>query len=107
SPPCSSSNFISDPNSGLSAPTINRYQLMLPYPQFTGFQQDSTPILSSIYHAIQLRLEKEFSNGLQFLVSYSFSKSIDDASATDDSISWLGGGTVDGSTLGVQDPNNL
>jgi Carboxypeptidase regulatory-like domain/TonB dependent receptor len=105
--PCPSSNFITDPNSGLSASQIARYQLMLPYPQFTGFQQDSPPISSSIYHALQLRVEKEFSSGLQFLVSYTFSKSIDDASATDDSISWLGGGTVDGSTLGVQDPNNL
>jgi hypothetical protein len=106
-PPCPASNYITDPNSGLSAPQISRYQLLLPYPQFTGFQGDSPPIANSIYHAIQVRAEREFANGLQFLVSYSFSKSIDNASATDDSISWLGGGSVDGSTLGVQDPNNL
>jgi len=105
--PCSSTNFITNPNSGLSAPTISRWQLMLPFPQFTGFQGDSPPIANSIYHAFQLRAQREFSNGLQFLVSYTFSKSIDDASATDDSISWLGGGTRGGSTLDVQDPNNL
>jgi hypothetical protein len=105
--PCSSANFITNPNSGLSAPTISRWQLMLPFPQFTGFQGDSPPIANSIYHAFQLRAQREFSNGLQFLVSYTFSKSIDDASATDDSISWLGGGTRGGSTLDVQDPNNL
>src|SRR5262249_48725785 len=106
-PPCSSNNFITDPNSGLSAPTISRFQLLLPFPQFTGFQQDSPPIANSIYHAFQLRAQKEFANGLQFLLSYSYSKSIDDASATDDSISWLGGGTPGGSTLDVQNPNNL
>ena len=106
-PPCSPTNTITDPNSGLSAPTIARYQLLLPFPQFTGFQGDSPPIASSTYHALQIRAQKEFANGLQFLVSYSFSKSIDDASATDDSISWLGGGTRGGDTIGVQDPNNL
>lgn len=102
-----SSNYITDPNSGLSASTIARYQLLLPHPQFTGFEGEFSPIASSIYHSVQIRAEKKFANGLQFLVSYSFSKSIDDASATDDSISWLGGGTRGGDTIGVQDPNNL
>lgn len=106
-PPCPSSNYITDPNSGLSASTIARYQLLLPHPQFTGFEGEFSPIASSIYHSVQIRAEKKFANGLQFLVSYSFSKSIDDASATDDSISWLGGGTRGGDTIGVQDPNNL
>lgn len=100
-------NFICNPNSGLSAPTIARYQLYLPYPQFTGFQGDSPPIANSIYHALQIRAERAFSNGLQFLVTYTFSKSIDSASATDDSISWLGGGTTGGGTIDVQNPNNL
>lgn len=106
-PPCPSSNFITDPNSGLSAPTISRFQPLLPFPQFTGFQGDSPPIANSIYHAFQMRAEKEFSSGLQFLVSYTFSKSIDTASATDDSFSFLGGGGTDGATLIVQNPNNL
>lgn len=107
SSPCSSSNYITNPNSGLSGQFINEYQLFLPHPQFTGFQGDSPPIANSIYHAFQLRAQREFSNGLQFLVSYSFSKSIDDASASDDSFSFLGGGTPGGNTLAVQDPNNL
>ena len=106
-PLCPTSNYITNPNSGLSAPNIAEYQLLLPHPQFTGFEGDSPPIASSIYHALQIRAQKEFANGLQFLFSYSFSKSIDDASATDDSISWLGGGTRGGDTIGVQDPNNL
>jgi hypothetical protein len=68
---------------------------------------DSPPIASSIYHALQVRLEKEYKNGLQFLVTYSWSKSIDNTSVTDDSISWLGGGLPGGNTFAPQDPNNL
>src|SRR5258706_3687113 len=68
---------------------------------------DPPPIADSIYHALQVRVEKEFSNGLQFLLTYTWSKSIDNASATDDSISWLGGGTTDGGTLTVQNPFDL
>jgi hypothetical protein len=98
--------YITDPLSALSGATVPAYQLDLPYPQFTGFQGDSPPIANSIYHAGQFRVEKSFSSGLQFLVTYTISKSIDGASATDDSISWLGGG-LQGNTISVQNPNNL
>jgi hypothetical protein len=98
--------YITDPLSPLSGATVPGYQLLLPYPQFTSFAGDSPPIASSIYHAAQFRVEKAFANGFQFLVTYTVSKSIDDASATDDSISWLGGG-LNGDTIGVQNPNNL
>ncbi len=105
--------FITDPLSPLSQPTISAFQdpnnafgISVPFPQFTGFSGDSPPIANSIYHAAQFRAEKSFSSGLQFLVTYSVSKSIDGASATDDSISWLGGG-LSGNTLNVQDPYNL
>jgi hypothetical protein len=104
---CTSSNSITDPTSGLSAPEIPAFQLLLPFPQYAGFQGDSPPIANSIYHALQVRTEKEFSNGLQFLITYTWSKSIDNASASDDSFSFLGGGTTDGSTLGVQNPFDL
>ncbi len=104
---CTSKNSITDPTSGLSAPEIPAFQLLLPFPQYAGFQGDSPPIANSIYHALQVRAEKEFSHGLQFLITYSWSKSIDDASASDDSFSFLGGGTTDGSTIGVQNPFDL
>ena len=35
----------------------------------------------SIYHGLEVRLEKRFSNGLSFLSSYTYSKAIDDSSA--------------------------
>ncbi|HXY48690.1 MAG TPA: TonB-dependent receptor [Terriglobales bacterium] len=98
--------IITDPLSGLSGPTVPAYQLLLPYPQFTNFASDSPPQASSIFHALQLRLEKSFAQGLQFLATYTYSKSIDYSSTTDDSIAWLGGG-INYGTLPVQDPNNL
>jgi hypothetical protein len=79
----------------------------VPFPQFTSFSGDSPPIANSIYHALQIRLEREFANGMQFLATYTWSKSIDNASATDDSNVFLGGGTTDGSTLNVQNPHDL
>jgi hypothetical protein len=90
---------ITDPNSTLSGDTIPRYQVLRPFPQFGSLQGDSPPYASSIYHALQVRMEKSYANGLQFLATYTWSKSIDDASSTDDSVTWLGG------TTSLQDPN--
>ncbi len=109
---CDPTRFICDPTVGLSAPEISAYQspdqpIHVPFPQFTSFSGDSPPIANSIYHALQVRVEREFSNGLQFLMTYTWSKSIDNASATDDSNVFLGGGTTDGSTLNVQNPHDL
>jgi len=104
---CDPTKFICDPTSGLAGPTVNAFQLLVPYPQYQGFQGDSPPIATSIYHALQVRAEKDFTHGLQFLVTYAWSKSIDTASASDDSFSFLGGGTPGGSTLGVQNPFDL
>jgi carboxypeptidase family protein/TonB-dependent receptor-like protein len=104
---CDPTKFICDPTSGLAGPTVQASQLLVPFPQYNGFQGDSPPIATSIYHALQVRAEKDFAHGLQFLVTYAWSKSIDTASASDDSFSFLGGGTPGGSTLGVQNPFNL
>jgi hypothetical protein len=93
--------IITDPNSSLSAPTVPAYQLQLPFPQFTSVSGDSPPWGDSSYHAFQLRVEKRYSLGLNLLATYTFSKSIDDASSTDGSVTWLGG-----VANGPQDPNN-
>jgi len=104
---CDPTKFICDPTSGLAGPQIQQYQLLVPYPQYNNFQGDSPPIATSIFHALQVRAEKDFAHGLQFLVTYSWSKSIDTASASDDSFVFLGGGTLGGSTLNVQNPFDI
>ena len=91
---------ITDPGSDLYYDQVPAYYLDLPYPQFPwGVSVDAPPIANSTYHALQVTAEKRYSNGLQFLVSYVWSKSIDDASAPDDNTTWLG------SFTSIQDPN--
>lgn len=85
----------------LSGPQVSAYQLQLPYPQFTGFSVDSLPVANSIYHSLQLRAEKRFSKGLQFLVTYTLSKSIDDSSGQG-LTAWL----APAGFSSLQDPNN-
>jgi hypothetical protein len=92
--------IVTDPNSYLSAPQVQELYLELPYPQFPGgVTTDAWPIANSIYHSLQLVAEKRYSNGLQFLTSFVWSKSIDDSSAPDDNTTWLG------SFTSLQDPN--
>ncbi len=92
--------IITDPNSILSAPQIQELNLELPYPQFPGgVTTDAWPIANSTYHSLQLEAEKRYSNGLQFLATYVWSKSIDDSSVPDDNTTWLG------SFTSLQDPN--
>ena len=82
------------------ASEVQAYQLQLPHPQFTGVSGTVIPAANSIYHAFQLKVEKRFSQGLQFLITYTNSKSIDDASVTHGGLTWLGGRTS------LQNPNN-
>ena len=93
--------LITDPNStiGSSSSTIPYYQLLLPYPQFTNVSTEPRLIANSIYHGLQLTAEKKYSNGLQLLATFVWSKSIDDSSQADDNVSWLG------SFDSLQDPN--
>ena len=90
--------IINDPNSGMST-AVPGYQLDTPYPEFNSATTDVQMIANSIYHGLQISANKHFSNGLEFLVNYTWSKSIDDASIGDDNVTWLG------SFTSLQDPN--
>jgi len=50
-----------------------------PYPYLSGFSYTQSAG-SSIYHALQFKAERRFSRGLSLLASYTYSKSMDDAS---------------------------
>jgi len=86
--------------------TVPQYQLWLPYPQYvngsaTALNGSANPSADSIYHDLQIKLEKRFTQGLQFLTSYVWSKSIDNASVIGSGTTFLGG------SVSLQDPNNL
>ena len=95
----------------LSGPTIPRWKLYVPYPQYSagtasGISSSFVPWANSIYNAAQLRIEKRFSDGLQFLFSYTFQKSLDDSSLGSSGYSFLTGGSTT-SESSARDPNNL
>jgi hypothetical protein len=58
----------------LSGPTIPYGQLLRPFPEYTGVENVQPPAASSSYNAMALSANHRFSNGLQFLVSYTWSK---------------------------------
>jgi hypothetical protein len=87
-------------DTSLGAEEVQQSQLILPHPQYTNMTGIAFPVANSIYHSFQARVEKRFSRGFQFLATYTFSKSIDDASITHGGLGWLGGSTS------LQDPNN-
>ncbi|HZP01738.1 MAG TPA: TonB-dependent receptor [Terriglobia bacterium] len=66
-----------------------------PYPQVFGTFNEGDRASSSIYHSLQVKAEKRFSNGLQFLATYAWGHEIDTA----------GTGTNNGPQ--IQDPYNI
>jgi len=78
------------PSSSIGGPTISQAQLLKPYPRFTNVTLFRYNVGNSDYHAVQAKLEKRFSRGLTFLVSYTRSKLIDDASSVFDASIFTG-----------------
>jgi hypothetical protein len=83
----------------LAQAQVTTAQLLRPYPHFGNVTSQNENWASSTYHALQTRLEKRFTDNLQFLASYTYSKLMD-----------YGTGPFAGETLGgqnFQDWNNL
>ena len=89
-------NIITDKTSSLSAATVQRGQLLKPYPQYGAVNIVNPSIGNSIYHSMQVRVEKRFSKGYTLLGAYTWSKNLTDFS-----------NSAVGSTTGVMDPFNL
>jgi hypothetical protein len=62
----------------LSAATVTRRQLLLPFPHFQGITSNVSQLGSSTYHAVQFKVNKRFSGGFSVLGAYTFSKLIGD-----------------------------
>jgi hypothetical protein len=63
----------------LGQPTIQRGNLLKPYPHFSSVTGNVSGWGNSNYHALQTRLEHRYARGLNATISYSWSKTIDDA----------------------------
>jgi hypothetical protein len=71
-------------SSVLGDPTIPRAQLLKPYPQYTTVSLYRNNVGTTIYHGFTTKVEQRFSRGLSYLVSYTRSKLVDDASSVFD-----------------------
>jgi hypothetical protein len=69
--------LITDATSALSRNTVQRGQLLRPYPHFTGMGASQAPVGHSTYHAMQMRVERRFDEGLALLFAWTHSKLID------------------------------
>jgi hypothetical protein len=71
-------------------------QLLRPYPQYgDGVSAYRKPGAKSMYHAVTLRLDKRFSNGLSFLVSFTGGKLMDDSASAVGFLGPTGGSRLD------------
>jgi len=67
-------------------------QALRPFPQYGDFNQEDNSFTpdrtgNSTYHAMQLQVDKRFSQGLSFLVSYTVSKNLTDADSSGPGVS--------------------
>lgn len=63
----------------LSGRTVTRSRLLVPYPDYLSIVTHANHGASSIYHSLQSTLEKRYSNGLSALLTYTYSKLINDS----------------------------
>lgn len=69
--------IITDSTSTLSRPTATRGQLLRPYPHFTSMAANQAPVGHSIYHAMQMRVDRRFESGFALLFAWTHSRLID------------------------------
>jgi hypothetical protein len=65
---------------GLDRPTISYAHLLAPYPQYCQVNQNEPTLGYSIYNALEVNYNHRFNKGVNVVVSYTFSKFIDNVS---------------------------
>lgn len=73
--------------------TIESVRARTPYPYMTTFVYDSS-IGNANYNSLQVKLQQQMSHSLQYLVSYTWSKSLDDTSGRFGAENGFGGSAV-------------
>jgi hypothetical protein len=68
---------IKSSSCGLDQPTITESHLLSPYPQYCYVQENDAPLGFSDYNALQVNYNHRVSRGLTTLVSYTYSKFLD------------------------------
>jgi hypothetical protein len=71
-------------SSSLGDPTIPRAQLLKPFPEYTTVSLYRNNVGTTIYQGFYAKLEQRLSHGMSYLVSYTRSKLMDDASSVFD-----------------------
>lgn len=78
---------ITTPGSPLAQPTVQRNQLLRPFPQYNGVTEYRKAGAYSNYNAITARLDKRFGQGLSLIVAYTGAKLMDNSPAA---VTYLG-----------------
>jgi hypothetical protein len=86
----------------LAQPTVQRGQLLLPFPEYTSVASGGGYVGNSTYHALQMKVEKRTPGGGSVLAAYTFSKLLANVNSL---TGWLDSGV--GAGPGPQDPSNL
>ncbi len=75
---------ITNSGCGLNQPTIPKGQALQPYNQYCSVDEPQAPVGFSLYNAMLADYNHRFHNGLNLLVSYTYSKFLDNVSGTND-----------------------
>jgi hypothetical protein len=76
--------------SSLGDPTITVAQLLKPYPEYTTVSLYRNNVGTTLYQGFEAKLEQRLSRGLSYLVSYTRSRLMDDASSVFDASILMG-----------------
>jgi hypothetical protein len=75
---------ITSSSCGLEQPTIQRSHLLQPFPQYCSVTENQATEGDSYYNALLIDYNHRFHSGLNILVSYTYSKFLDDTGGTAD-----------------------